>query len=475
MKKYRVLFIITLVFLYTKFPELSAQPVSQTEAKALATAHMVKTGTENPVLLTCHSFPGEDGNPLFYYVTFFPKGFVVISADEVLPPVIACGDESSSEHQDEWIRFMTADLNARSLCRNNIPPEILSRHTLQRERLLKGELRNPMFQQWPEPGSTTTGGWLETNWTQDQPYNSLCPLDPVDGGRSIAGCPSVAMAMIVNFHQSTNGVSFSDADDYHHQYAGRNYWIDDDYQPLDFPSFPVLNEYLDSLQSHYNNGLPLTKTDKGSLVFACGIAARQVYTSSGSGTFGVDQAFDAYQKFNFTQAQLMTDSNPDLYTHIAQNIKDTLPVHLAVVDPGWTMGHNLVIDGYNTDNFFHLNFGWGGGYNGWYFLPDEIPYGLTVIEGVITDIIPGFPTGIQQKTLNADNLYPNPARDIVYFSKLPEPGSIVMISDITGKIVQKEQWLDRLTGVDISRLPQGMYLVTITGKQQQLKMKLVKL
>ena len=65
---------------------------------------------------------------------------------------------------------------------------------------------------------------------------------------------------------------------------------------------------------------------------------------------------------------------------------DARPAHLAIVDPGWTMGHNVVVDGYNTDNYYHLNFGWGGSYNGWYLLPDEIPYGLTVIEGLIVDI-----------------------------------------------------------------------------------------
>ena len=45
------------------------------------------------------------------------------------------------------------------------------------------------------------------------------------------------------------------------------------------------------------------------------------------------------------------------------------------------MAHHPHID-------FHLNFGWGGPYNGWYLLPDEIPYGLTVIEGAIVDIEP---------------------------------------------------------------------------------------
>lgn len=57
------------------------------------------------------------------------------------------------------------------------------------------------------------------------------------------------------------------------------------------------------------------------------------------------------------------------------------------MDPGWQYGHNLVVDGYNTDNYYHLNFGWGGSYDGWYLIPDEIPYGLTVIEGIIVDIL----------------------------------------------------------------------------------------
>ena len=67
---------------------------------------------------------------------------------------------------------------------------------------------------------------------------------------------------------------------------------------------------------------------------------------------------------------------------------NALPAHIAVVDPGWTIGHNMVVDGYNTNDYYHINFGWGGSYNGWYLIPNGLPYGLTVVEGVIVDIIP---------------------------------------------------------------------------------------
>jgi len=64
-----------------------------------------------------------------------------------------------------------------------------------------------------------------------------------------------------------------------------------------------------------------------------------------------------------------------------------MPVQLGLVDAANTVGHNVVVDGYNTDEFFHFNFGWGGSANGWYTLPPtSIPYNLTVIEGVVVQI-----------------------------------------------------------------------------------------
>jgi hypothetical protein len=243
------------------------------------------------------------------------------------------------------------------------------------------------FEQWPPEGTTATGGWLETNWEQTAPYNNFCPLDKADGGRSVAGCPAVAMAMILNYHQTTNNVMFNDSDDYHHTYGGNNYWIDNDHESYDFPSYPELNGYLTTLVSHYQNHTPVTDTDAAALTFACGVAARQVYGAQGSGTFGVNQAYTAYMKYHCSTCELLKPPETNIYGRLAKNMIDALPAHLAVVDEGWTMGHNLVADGYNTDDFYHLNFGWGGTYNGWYLLPDEIPYGLTVLEGVIVDII----------------------------------------------------------------------------------------
>ncbi|MDP8221683.1 MAG: C10 family peptidase [Candidatus Stygibacter frigidus] len=324
-----------------------------------------------------------------------PQGYMVIAADDDLPPVIAYSFNSDfydEESGNLLLELIRSDIKLRLDNLSVLPGSMISSRKADWNDLLSVEGRLDRPEQWPPEGSTPTGGWLLENWTQSAPYNDHCPWDTITGGRSYAGCPAVAMSQILNYLRTVNSVYFDDEDDYYyHNYAGRQYWIDNDYQLLDFLSFPQINDALDSLAYHYQYGLPVSDDEKAALVFACGVAAQQIYTSQVSGTFGVDQAYDAFLKFNFTESQLIDESTPDFYQHIAQNVMDGLPVHFASVTPAWDSGHNFVVDGYNTDEFFHINFGWGGAYNGWYLLPDEIPYGLTVVEGAIVDIIPPDP------------------------------------------------------------------------------------
>jgi len=333
----------------------------------------------------------DKGKPLFYVFDLTPQGYLVVSASYYLPPVIAYSFTSNFQNginENPLYDLLFADITLRLENVQKLPEKIIQERRLHWDSYVE---ENPVFsgnfEQWPPDGTTSTGGWLETSWTQQEPYNNLCPLDKANSGRSVAGCPSVAMAMILDYYKTTNNIMFNDSDDYHHIYGGNNYWIDNDYASFDFPSFPTLNGYLATLNSHYQNQIPTTNTDVAALTFACGVAAKQVYGSDGSGTFSVNQAFAAYRRFNCTTCTLLRDNDSNVYGRLAKNMIDALPAHLAVVDESWTSGHNLVVDGYNTDDFYHLNFGWGGNYNSWYLLPNEIPYGLTVLEGVIIDIM----------------------------------------------------------------------------------------
>lgn len=354
-------------------------------ATRAAEAKIAEFGKSNDFSICGETTVCDGGEKLFYVFHLKPAGYVVTSADFALPPVIAYSFKSNfSEGKNALTDMLKADINLRLKNIQNLPTHVIEERKQMWKGVLSGNITALNFEQWPPEGTTSTGGWLETTWSQNSPYNDFCPLD--GGERSVAGCPAVAMAQILNYHKTTNGVFFNDSDDYYHNYI-HHYTIDDDHEEYDFPSFPELNGYLSNLSSHYESGVNITDNDRAAIVFACGVAARQVYSSEVSGTFGVNQAYKAYLRFGIDGIELLNESNPELYGRLRMNMVDALPAHLAVVTPEWDSGHNLVVDGYNTDDYYHLNFGWGGSLDGWYLLPDDMPYGLTVIEGVIVDIM----------------------------------------------------------------------------------------
>jgi len=378
-----------------------ASPVDRAAVATVAERTVTEHGSGQSIRAISEISPGDE--PLGFVIELDPVGFVIVAGDTDLPPVIAYSfrDPFPSRQPELGILLgiLRSDLGLRLDGRSALPVRRLDARRGEWLRLLGGaedDRDDRGFQQWPAAGTTSTGGWLETNWHQGSPYNDQCPLDPVAGGRCVAGCPSVAVAMVINYHQTTNDTQLDDGDDYYHSYAGRQYWIDDDWAAQDFPPFPILSASLAELEHRYRQGLTATDGDAAALVFAAGVAATQVYTASISGTFGVGQAVDAYHRFGADGLSLVLGTDPEIYDRMSDNMKRGLPAHLAVLDPSGGAGHNLVVDGTNTDLYYHLNFGWGGTANGWYLLPDEIPYNLTVIDGVVLDItLPLFSDGFE--------------------------------------------------------------------------------
>lgn len=462
--KYKIitLCIVTISILLISL-SLSARQINYNEATLVANNKLAELKKDEiKSINNCNEI--KTNCIIAFVVNLNPQGYIVVSSDTDLPPIIAYSFESNFGEvnaSNPLFSIIVADLTNRNkyfsqsnILRNNKKWEGLLNKNLK-------HLPDETLQQWPDVGD----GWLKTNWTQNAPYSDFCPMDPVTDVRSIAGCPSTAMAQILNFHATTNNTQFNDLDDYYHNYAGRQYWIDNDYLARDFPSFPELNVYLDTLEQHYLNNILPTNEDKAALTFACGIAATQVYTSAGSGTFGVNQAYEAYMRFNCTTASLLDTTNLDLFDRLMQNMKDTLPAHLAIVNPTWTSGHNVVVDGYNTDNYYHLNFGWGGSYNGWYLLPQEIPYNLTVIEGVIVDIMKKETTSIFESDIIKSNVsvFPNPLSEstIISFNLTNNTNICLYIFDITGKIIFSKQFSEekgnREISINMGSYPNGIY------------------
>jgi len=419
------------------------------------------------------------GDILGYQYDLTPIGYLVFSANQSLPPVIAYSLSSVFSVEDEGYNplhdMLVRDIGSRMDYLGLIPEDVRELNRSHWNAILEQGSIERAFHQWPPAGSTSTEGWLETNWKQSHPYNKFCPMDNVNNARSVAGCPAVALAMIINYQKNLNGTQFSDDDDYYHSYAGRQYWIDDSAHTWDFPAFPVLNEYLDSMAMKFSSYTTINEDEIAALIFGCGVAARQVYTSTVSGTFGVDQAFDAYLRFGYHDAILVYDSDTSFYTQMKNNIKDSRPVHLAVLSNTGQGGHNVVADGYNTDDYYHLNFGWGGSYNGWYLLPDEIPYNLTIIEGAVLDIGVAHVAINEPVDYNAHSIsiFPNPSKGPVNieFACTEDSKNQVEVWDARGLLI-KEIYSGVLDpGTHKFRwqanVPSGIYYISVQCKEER--------
>ena len=330
--------------------------------------------------------------------------------------------------------------------------------------------QSPLLKTVEAPDTTTpmvrAEGWLNSHWTQDFPYNQLCPRDPVNGNAySVAGCPAIAMGQIINYLRTTQDTRFTDDDDYNHYYAGRNYVIDDDWASLKFPSFPMLNELLDSIDATFERGEELSDELAAALVFACGTALTQVYTSQSSGTFYVDQAYEAYQRFGFTDCMLIREPDSTMYATLISNLKAGYPAHLAVENPAGTVGHNVVVDGYReSDGKFHINFGYGGTLDNWYDIPDpNFYYGMTKVEGVILNIIPkDGPLAVHENTQQQPlEVYPNPVSDVLYLKNLPCEKVEYSIFNLVG---QKVAAGSSSGTISVAGLEKGLYFLQVKGE-----------
>lgn len=330
--------------------------------------------------------------------------------------------------------------------------------------------QHPLLKTVEIPDSVTptlrSEGLLTSHWTQNYPYNQLCPRDPVNNYTySYAGCPAIAMGQIINYLKTTQDTRFFDSDDYTHNYAGRYYRIDDDWQSLQFPSFPELNVMLDSVDALFQRDEELTNLLQAALVFACGTALTQVYSSEGSGTFAVNQAYEAYQRFGFTDCQLYREPDSAMFATLISNLQAGYPAHLAVENPAGTIGHNVVVDGYRKeDGKFHMNFGYGGSLDDWYYIPDpNFYYGMTKMEGIVLNIIPSAPSSVHDfSTPQSLEVYPNPAFDILHLKNLPCESVDYSIYNVMGQEVATGSSSE---SIPVATLEKGLYFLQIKGEQ----------
>ncbi len=347
-----------------------------------------------------------DGELLAYVILLQPKGFIVVSKDDNIKPVIAYSfnsDFSFSESKDNiLIHMLKEDMGKRI----EAIPFTLDEIKNKNKQLWNNYVSQPDYifrlqsaEQWPADDDT---GWIDTTWHQSSPYNDLCPIDPNTGDRCIVGCVATAIAQIVNFHKYPSNISFSDEDSYiSKEGEPEEVKIDADHITYVFPSFDELNNKLSNID--YNDSI---ESYAPALSFACGIIVKMAYTSERSGANYSAENFT--EKLKYSDAVGISDTDPEFYNTLKEDMKSRKPALLSIANSDYAVRHAIVADGYRTTEEYHLNFGWGsynpgGGNNptsAWYSLPDGMPEDYVfVYYGVL---------GITAPDLNPYNSYEYP-------------------------------------------------------------------
>ncbi len=415
---------------------------------------------------------GNDGTILAYVMDLEPSGFVALTADTDLAPVIAYSLRSpfpaEGDKANPLYRMVREDLRLRvkALAEH---PELKSPETARQwasyaeggkaAPAVGANNHSPVLlqavQQWPPEGSTPTGGLVTTAWDQEPPYNQLCPLDTVDGGRSYVGCAATAMAQILNYHRQCN-VAFGPNDVYT---MSNGMKMDADSKLYDFPSFDKLNGYVAAVRARFQEGVDPNDVEKATLSFACGVAMQMDYSSDGSGASPYAAQDAMVRKFGFAGADMFGGLSAESFLVLQENIINGLPAMIGLRPTDGYGGHAVVCDGYNSEGEYHLNFGWGSLYpqkiaDVWY----RLPTGFYPLDLVITETVLNLRP--EEPALQTDpaslNFYGAPGQDsapqTLRIQNAADPTTVQSVTSPEGFLIAKpDDYSDHLDSFTLTR------------------------
>ena len=281
----------------------------------------------------------KNGNAVYYIINMDPEGWVLVSAQDGVKPLLGYNTEGSyvndpgMSNLSDWMDYYCRQIT--DAVKNGDKP----------------------ISNWDKPtrpvrtrGSNIIDPLIKVNWNQGYPYNVFCPED--EDGRAVVGCVAVGMAQamsVARWPLKPNG-TYS----YKHKKYGTISINYDEADPYDWDKIIAGDD---------------GKVWVAHLLYHCGVAVAMEYGVDGSGSFNARVAKALVRNFGYSSNTVEYIPKDSYEGNWAQLLLGELEAGRAVVYAGTDTkggyGHCFNIDGYDGA-LFHVNWGWGGSNNGYF-------------------------------------------------------------------------------------------------------------
>lgn len=377
---------------------MEAAPVDMEQARRLASRFLMeRSESRAPVVLQRVSLQDgiarrsasvTDGDLLYVFNAARTQGgYVVVSGDDRTPAILAYSDEGSltADAMPEAMRGMLESY-ARQIA-------YMADHNVQNAPRRAAERQK-------------VAAMVTTAWDQSAPYNQKCPVDTRNNQRSATGCVATALAQLMNYHKYPQRTLST--------IPAYTTWS----LKLSVDAIEPTDIDWDNMRPNYRTySTAAQKEAVATLMFLIGASVGMDYSATGSGASSASVEPAVRDCFGYTGARLLSrddytlDEWEDL---IYREMVTNGPVYLAGQSAGG--GHAFLIDGYDKDGYFHVNWGWSGTGSDYCLLSVLNPYntsglgssttedGFSYAQDILAGMNPAVTTPAQGMSLTASSM-----------------------------------------------------------------------
>lgn len=301
------------------------------------------------------------------YVFNFNGGFVIVAADDTSSPILGYSKHGIFNHETapNGLRFMLGEIS------HGIEIVVNQNRSVSNDILSRWKNLEEYGVMNPAKGQVVVGPLVELKWDQGYPYNiyvpSGCPT----------GCVATAMAQLMKYWEwPVQGMG-----EHSYQWNGQTLSAD----------FGETTYDWDNMIPYYGNGANDAQKDAvATLMYHCGISVNMMYEPDGSGAFSQDVpvSISTYFSYSDHSTHIQKGGNYDEWIALLKsNIDQGIPLYYSGQGPEG--GHAFICDGYDEDDLFSFNWGWGGAYNAFVLIDGE-NFEYSGSQSIVYDFVPNF-------------------------------------------------------------------------------------